>query len=85
MGPVAAQTSAPHLPPLQRPRLLHRVLVEAHREQAERHLEAPLVEAPPVEEREALLVGVLEGPQAQVALPELLRVRPEPSLEQCLP
>ena len=92
MGPVAAQTSAPRLPPLQRPRLLHQaVLVAAHREQVEQHLEAPLVEV--LAAPEALLVEVLEGqrelevPQAQVGLPalELLRVRLERWLEQSLP
>ena len=77
-----------HLPPLQRPRLLHQVvLVGAHREQVEQHLEAPLVEV--LEVPEALLGEALEVQrelevlQAQVGLPP--RVPREQSLEQCLP
>ena len=62
------------LPRLQRPRLLHQaVLVVAHREQVEQHLEAPLAEV--LEAPEALLAGVLEEQlelevlQAQAGLP----------------
>ena len=83
----------PHQPPLQRPRLLHQVvLVVAHREQVEQHPEAPLVEV--LEAPEALLVEVLEEQrelevlQARVVLPalELLpRVPLEQSLERFLP
>ena len=57
----------------------------AHREQAELHLEAPLVEV--LEAPEALLGEVLEGQlevlQAQVALPAL-ELRPRVRLEQSL-
>ena len=77
------------LPQLQRPRLLHQaVLVVAHREQVEQHLEAQLVEV-----LEGLLGEALEGQrelevlQAQVGLPalELLpRVPLEQSREQFL-
>ena len=82
----------PHLPPLQRPRLLRQVVpVVAHREQAELHLEAPLVEV--LEAPEALLAEVLEARrelevlQAQVgllALGLLPRVLLEQLLEQYL-
>ena len=66
------------------------VLVVAHREQVEQHLEAPLVEV--LEAPEALLVEALEALevqrelevlQAQVVL--LPRVPREQSPEQCLP
>ena len=92
MGRWLRRHLLPHLPPLQRPRLLHQVaLVVAHREQAAQHLEAPLGEV--LEVPEAQLVEVLEAQrelevlQAQVGLPVLepLRVRLERSLEQFLP
>ena len=90
MGRWLRRHLPPHLPPLQRPRLLHQVvLVVAHREQVEPHLAAPLVEV--LEAPEALPGEVLEGQLelevllAQVGLLALLqRVPLEQSLEQFL-
>ena len=93
MGRWLRRHLPPRLPPLQRPRLLHQVgLAEAHREQVEQHLEAPLVEV--LEAPEALLAEALEGQRvlevlrAQVGLPALelrRRVRLEQSLERFPP
>ena len=86
---LITRTSAPHLPQLRRPHLLHQAVLAVHREQVEQHLEAPLVEAP-----EVLRGEVLEGQrelevlQVQVGLPaqELPpRVPLERSLDQSLP